>query len=161
MDSSSIHLFHKNIVESSSDGDTEMIMAAASYMYDDLLRPKRQGSTSKRSAILDRQREAGHAQLYKDYFHPSDPTYKEKTFRPRFWMSSGMFKRIREGVAVYDDYFIAKPDACGKLGFTSYQKCSAAIRMLAYGVTGDIVDEYIRMGESTCLESMLSFAKRS
>ena len=54
MDSSSIEFFYKNVVESSSDddsdGDTEMIMTAASYMHDDLLRPKRQGSTSKRYA---------------------------------------------------------------------------------------------------------------
>ena len=136
MDSSSIEFFYKNVVESSSDddsnSDTEMIMATVSYMYDDLLRPKRQGSTSKRSANVECQREAGHAQLYKDYFHPNDPTYKEKKFRRRFRMSSGLFKRIREGVAAYDDYFIAKPDAVGKLGFTSYQKCSVAIRMLAY-----------------------------
>ena len=62
-------------------------------------------------------------------------------------------------MAAYDDYFIAKPDACGKLGFTSYKKCSAALRMLAYGVAGDMIDEYIRMGESTCLEAMYKFCQ--
>ena len=61
-------------------------------------------------------------------FHPTDPIFKEATFRRRFRMSTRLFKRIREEVAAYDDYFIAKPDACGKLGFTSYQKCSAALR---------------------------------
>ena len=54
----------------------------------------------------------------------------------------------------HDDYFKCKRDALGKLGFSSYQKCTAAIRMLAYGVAGDLVDEYLRMGESTCLEVM-------
>ena len=60
-----------------------MIMAAASFMYDDMLRPKRMGSTKTRSANVERRREAGHAQLYKDYFDPVDPTYKEKTFHRR------------------------------------------------------------------------------
>ena len=31
--------------------------------------------------------------------------------------------------------------------------------MLAYGVAGDLVDEYMRMGESTCLESMYKFCE--
>ena len=42
-------------------------------------------------------------------------------------------------------------------GFSSYQKCTAAIRMLAYGIAGDLVDEYVRMSESTCLEAMYKF----
>ncbi|KAK1662011.1 hypothetical protein QYE76_050170 [Lolium multiflorum] len=44
-------------------------------------------------------------------------------------------------------------------GFTSYQKCSAAIRMLSYGMAADIFDEYLRMGESTCLEAMYRFCR--
>ena len=50
-------------------------------------------------------------------------------------------------------------DACGTLGFSSYQKCTAAVRMLAYGIAGDLVDEYVRMSESTCLEAMYKFCK--
>ena len=59
----------------------------------------------------------------------------------------------------YDDYFECKEDAAGKIGFSSYQKCTAAIRMLAYGVPGDLIDEYIHMSESTCLESLYKFCK--
>jgi hypothetical protein len=29
--------------------------------------------------------------------------------------------------------------------------------MLAYGVVGDLVDEYMRMSQSTCIESMYNF----
>jgi hypothetical protein len=45
------------------------------------------------------------------------------------------------------------PGATGKLGcdFISYQKCFAIIRMLVYGVTGDLIDEYLRMSETTFL----------
>ena len=100
MDSSSIEFFYKNVVESSSDddsdGDTEMIMTAASFIYDDMMRPTRRASINQRSANVDRERESGHARIYKDYFHPTDPIFKEATFRRRFRMSSGLFKRIRE-----------------------------------------------------------------
>ena len=34
-----------------------------------------------------------------------------------------------------------------------------AIRMLAYGVPGDLIDEYVRMSESTSLEFMYKFCK--
>jgi hypothetical protein len=64
-----------------------------------------------------------------------------------------------DGVKIYDDYFCAKVDAIGKVGLSSYQKCTAAIRMLAYGVAGDFVDEYTRMSESTGLEAMYRFCR--
>jgi hypothetical protein len=31
--------------------------------------------------------------------------------------------------------------------------------MLAYGVAGDLIDEYLQMSESTCLESMYKFCR--
>ncbi|XP_020148119.2 uncharacterized protein [Aegilops tauschii subsp. strangulata] len=70
-----------------------------------------------------------------------------------------VFNRIQEGVVVHDPYFECKTDALGKLGFFSYQKCTEAIRMLAYGIPGDLVDEYVRMSESTCLLSLYKFCK--
>ncbi|XP_073360396.1 uncharacterized protein [Aegilops tauschii subsp. strangulata] len=74
-------------------------------------------------------------------------------------MARHLFNRIREGVVAHDPYFECKTDALGKLGFSSYQECTAAIRMLAYGMRGDLVDEYVRMSESTCLLSLYNFCK--
>jgi hypothetical protein len=31
--------------------------------------------------------------------------------------------------------------------------------MLAYGVDGDLVDEYMRMSESTCIDAMYNFCR--
>ena len=62
-------------------------------------------------------------------------------------------------MVAHDPYFECKTDALGKLGFSSSQKCTAAIRMLAYGIPGDLVDEYVRMSESTCLLSLYKFCK--
>ncbi|KAI5015443.1 hypothetical protein ZWY2020_056833 [Hordeum vulgare] len=74
-------------------------------------------------------------------------------------MSRHVFNRIREGVVQHDPFFECKTDALGKLGFSSYQKCTATIRMLVYGILGDLVDECVRMSESTCLLSMYNFCK--
>ena len=69
-------------------------------------------------------------------------------------MCRPLFNRIREGVTEYDPYFKLKYDCTVKLGFSSYQKCTTAIRMLAYGVPDDLVDEYVRMSEFTSLEAL-------
>jgi hypothetical protein len=58
-------------------------------------------------------------------------------------MSRKLFMMILNGVTAHDSYFTARPDATGKLGFTSYQKSSAAILMLAYGVATDLIDKYL------------------
>jgi hypothetical protein len=69
-------------------------------------------------------------------------------------MSTKLFGQILEGVRCPDTYLNCKPAATDKIGFSSYQKCLTAIRMLAYGVFGDLVDEYMRLSNSTCLDSM-------
>jgi hypothetical protein len=47
--------------------------------------------------------------------------------------------------------FHLKKDSTGKLCFTYYQEFTTALMMLAYGVVGDLVDEYIHMSEYTLL----------
>ena len=42
---------------------------------------------------------------------------------------------------------------------SSLQKITAAYRILVYGTPTDSVDEYIRIGESTAIESLRRFVK--
>jgi hypothetical protein len=44
------------------------------------------------------------------------------------------------------------------LGFSTIQKCTVALRMLAYGGPADFHDEALRMGESTVLKTVKEFA---
>jgi hypothetical protein len=60
-------------------------------------------------------------------------------------------------VKKHDDYFMQRRNAAGVLGLSSLQKVVAAFRMLAYGTPADALDEYIRIGESTALESLRKF----
>jgi hypothetical protein len=62
-------------------------------------------------------------------------------------------------VRAYDDYFRLKKDATNNLGFTSYQKYAAAMRMLVYGVACGLVYEYMLMRVSTWLELMYKFCR--
>ncbi|XP_021810664.1 uncharacterized protein LOC110753981 [Prunus avium] len=57
----------------------------------------------------------------------------------------------------YDEYFVQKKNAAGNLGLLPEQKFTVVIRMLAYGSFADQVDEIVRMGKSTTLESLVRF----
>ncbi|XP_010238911.1 uncharacterized protein LOC100831363 [Brachypodium distachyon] len=154
--------FFKHFMDSDgedSDGDTELLVSAALWyrQHNKIRRPIRRGSIRGRAYALARNRQAGHLFLFNDYFHRTNPVFSAQLFRRQYRMGRPLFKHIMQGVAGYNDYFICKPDACGRIGFSSYQKCTAAIRMLSYGVAGDSLNEYLRMCESTCLESMYRF----
>ena len=71
-----------------------------------------------------------------------------------FRISHHLFLRIVNEVEQYDPYFIQRTDAVGVLGLSSLQKITAAYRILAYETPADSVDEYIRIGESTAIESL-------
>jgi hypothetical protein len=115
-------------------------------------RPKR------RRKKIDRSREEGHIRLFNDYFS-ENPVYTDAQFRRRFRMHRHVFLRIVAALGNHDEYFQMRVDATGKMGLSPLQKCTAAIRMLAYGSPADIVDEYVRIGESTTIECLERFVR--
>jgi hypothetical protein len=74
-------------------------------------------------------------------------------------MRRPLFLRIVSEVENHEQFFVQGRNAVGTLGFTACQKITAAIRMLAYGVTGDYVDEYMRILETTAMMSLKLFAQ--
>ncbi|GAB2297867.1 hypothetical protein Dimus_038496 [Dionaea muscipula] len=74
-------------------------------------------------------------------------------------MNRSLFFHIHSALIEYDLYFVEKRNVAGRLGLSSLQKMTVALRMLAYGVSVDHVDEYVRIGESTTLESLTKFVK--
>ncbi|KAK1631078.1 hypothetical protein QYE76_005393 [Lolium multiflorum] len=91
-----------------------------------------------------------------DYFN-DDVTHSPKEFRRRFRMNKDLFLKIVHGVEEYDTYFMAKKDCTGLWGFTSIHKCTAAMRCLAYGAPPDTTNDYLRMAESICTETLYRF----
>ena len=131
-----------NLLESSSDEEPT----------------KHGGSRPGRSGNVERGRVSAALRLYHDYFSPT-PVYGPEVFARRFRLPRSIFLRIVQALEVHDPYFTQRKDCIGRLGFTSLQKATAAIRLLAYGSAADSIDEYIRIGESTALECLEHFCE--
>ena len=127
------------------------VMEAATELPPSASRPR-----AKKRRIR-RDREAAHDRLYKDYFD-EDSVYNEHQFRRRFRMRRHLFLRIVEALGNHSEYFQVRYDAAGRRGLSPLTKCTAAMRMLAYGIAADCVDEYLKIGASTALECLKKFA---
>ncbi|KAK1930583.1 hypothetical protein P3T76_013905 [Phytophthora citrophthora] len=83
--------------------------------------------------------EDGRARLIRDYLAET-PVYSARIFRRKSRMCRPLYLR--------------------KLGLSALQKCTAAIRQLAYGMPADAMDEYIRIAENTTTKRLLRFCVR-
>uniref|UniRef100_A0A0D3CY29 DDE Tnp4 domain-containing protein n=1 Tax=Brassica oleracea var. oleracea TaxID=109376 RepID=A0A0D3CY29_BRAOL len=73
-------------------------------------------------------------------------------------MNKSLFMHIVDRLSNEVQFFRQKKDGLGSLGLSTLQKCTAAIRVLAYGPALDAVDEYLRLGATTtrlCVEIFL------
>ncbi|XP_057811759.1 protein ALP1-like [Salvia miltiorrhiza] len=127
------------------------MQVASSYRFEPPLLPK------KKRRVVFRDCEGGAERLHRDYFARC-PVYGPQFFRRHFRMSRSLFLRIVNALEV-DPYFQQRPDACGRFGFSSIQKCTAVIRQLAYDTTADCCDEYLHIGETTALTCLKKFCK--
>ena len=112
---------------------------------------------SKR-AYVERNREEGHNRLWSDYFS-EDPTFPAHLFRRRFRMNKAVFMHIVDRLSENVPFFQQRRDVVGRLGLSPLQKCTAALRMHAYGCAVDAVDEYLRLGECTTLSCLTNFTE--
>lgn len=113
-------------------------------------------SQPKRCHSIRHNHLVGHERFFLDYFAPA-LIYPSALFRRRFQMKHSLFLRIQSKVEAHDSYFVQKRNSANKLGLSSLQKINVAVRMLAYEVLGDLIDEHVRIGETTSLESLKKF----
>ena len=102
----------------------------------------------KKRVYIERIREEGDQHLWNDYFSET-PTYPHNLFRQRFRMNKHLFVHIVDRLSNEVEFFRQKKDCRGRLSLSPLQKCTAAIRCLAYGTAADTVDEYLRLGSTT------------
>ncbi|KAD5317367.1 hypothetical protein E3N88_17313 [Mikania micrantha] len=74
-------------------------------------------------------------------------------------MSQNLFSRVRNDFEQNYDFFQQRCDGRGKIGFSGLQKCTSAIRQLAYGTCSDSFDEYLQMSERMGRECIYKFCK--
>ncbi|XP_025625147.1 uncharacterized protein [Arachis hypogaea] len=107
---------------------------------------------------INRDREAGQDHLFQDYF-ADEPVYNADIFRRRFRMRRHVFLRIVAALSNVYPYFQQRVDATGRRGLSPHQKCTAAIRMLAYGIAADAAYDYVHIGESSTIECLKKFVE--
>ncbi|XP_022041250.1 uncharacterized protein LOC110943826 [Helianthus annuus] len=119
---------------SSSSGENDaffenMIMYAAQIFMAEDENSEALSQRQTRRTKLNRDKESAHDKLVADYF-ADKLVYMDEMFRRR-----------------------------GQRGFTTLQKCTSAIRQLAYGYAPDALDEYLRMSERTARECLHRFCE--
>ena len=152
--------FDEPLFDSSSDDELELTLVVA--IAEERLNNER-GSTLHCGSVhgrifISRDILQGHDRLFHDYFAET-PVYSPNLFRRRFRMNHSLFLRIHSAIEAHEPYFIQKRDVARRLGLSSLQKMTVTIRMLAYRVIGDLMDEYVRIGENTAIESFKKFVK--
>ena len=80
-------------------------------------------------------------------------------FRTRFRMNKCLFLRIVNSLGQWSPYFTYRVDCASRIGLSPLQKCTTAMRMLAYGTPADALDEYLKIGKSTALVCLDKFAQ--
>ena len=133
------------LLEEEAEADVQeeehlMVLAALTQLLASNEKPRRGGSVPGRVKAKNRHRLEGYCMLYSDYFADA-PLHDDKIFRRRYRMSRKLFLGIVNSIREFDNYFKCKMDCTGALGFTSIQKCTTAMRMLAYGAPGDSQDD--------------------
>nr|XP_043639399.1 uncharacterized protein LOC122610475 [Erigeron canadensis] len=109
-------------------------------------------------------------QLLNDYFI-ENAKYPPHFFKRRFRMRKELFMRIANDIVSFSPvgdepvprHFVEfrnqRVDARGKLGFSTIQMCTSAIRQSAYGNVADSLDEYLQMGEEISKNALDAFCK--
>ncbi|XP_021764867.1 uncharacterized protein LOC110729439 [Chenopodium quinoa] len=90
--------------------------------------------------IVPRDREGAHDRLVIDYFS-DHPLYGDEKLQ----------------TTLVTIHYTAMKNATMRLGASGIQKCTAAMRMLAYGCPADQIDEYLKLGASTARECLIHF----
>jgi hypothetical protein len=72
-------------------------------------------------------------------------------------MRRHVFDRLVDVVQQVDPYFIQRLNCAGEIGLSALQKVVVDVCILAYGIPADVIDEYVRIGESTTHEALKHF----
>jgi L-lysine 2,3-aminomutase len=118
---------------------------------------RRRGSVTRRITV-PRNHDDVHEALMQDYFAEVS-TYPPSIFRRMYRMRQELFVKIVQACEANCRYFTRRRNSAGTLGFSLYQKISAAMRVIAYGIPADYTYEYPCIGEDTTILSMRLFAK--
>ncbi|XP_052620997.1 uncharacterized protein LOC128126878 [Lactuca sativa] len=132
-----------------SDDDVEFVETFFNVVQH--VHAEESSNAARTRAVVNRDRQAAHDLLVRDYF-ADNCLYNDDSFERRFRLNNAIFLRISNALKSRYDFFKQKPDARRRMGFSSIQKCAAALRYLGYGIAFDASDEYLKISERTAVE---------
>nr|XP_043626088.1 uncharacterized protein LOC122597576 [Erigeron canadensis] len=155
--------------------DAEMLNTFVTLIEEEEVEPEAEAESSRmaiKPKILRRTIPINHVEattrLYNHYFAPQ-PVYPADYFRRRFRMPKEMFLHIVNDIHHFNAiqplpkhfafFHNAPTDVVGHPTLNIFQKCTSAIRHLAYAFAADQLDEYLEMGSQTSVDSLNYFCK--
>lgn len=93
-------------------------------------------------------RERAQQCVMQDYLGPT-PIFDDRQFEQIFCITRSMYERIRCFCCSTDSFFTAGFDCTGRHAIYTDVKILAALKKMAYGVSGSAFRDYFQMGEST------------
>jgi hypothetical protein len=124
-----------------------MVIVAVKNLQDRMTMERRRGSVTGRITV-PRNRVAGHEALMQDYFAEVS-TYPPSIFRRMYRMRRELFVKIVQACKANCWYFTRRRNSAGTLGFSMYQKISAAMRVIAYGIPADYILALVKIQPSS------------
>lgn len=94
---------------------------------------------------------------FERFYFSQQPVYSEQDFETRFRMPTAIFHRIEAALRGKGEFKVNSKDATGKPGASPRVKIIAALRVLAYGMSFDQIDELCELGHSTTRKTFLSY----
>ncbi|XP_076902323.1 uncharacterized protein LOC143557038 [Bidens hawaiensis] len=143
---------------SNSDSENEAIFSAVVEAARLVVQNYESSQPLERRPHLQRDRVGAHDRLMKDYFS-LNATFDSERFRHHFRMSRQLFLRILGDLESVYAFFQQRADARGKPGYSTMQKCTAAIRQLAYRTASDAMEEYLQMSATVAREALHTFCE--
>jgi hypothetical protein len=101
--------------------------------------------------------ERAYQRLLSQYFNGVESIYDEGDFERRFRMPRAVFNRIADAVFGQQS-FVLRQDALGRNGIHPLVRLTPCLRILAYGVPSDSLDENLEVSETVTSESLKEFA---
>ncbi|XP_024171900.1 uncharacterized protein LOC112177891 [Rosa chinensis] len=156
--------FRKLLMQEEEDAITRnnqralVMQAASSHILRIQEEESQWGGSQPGRQYIARDREAMDRRLKALYF-ASPCRFQGDVFRRRYRMRPHVFDQMMYDVANHDPYFVQTDDASCRVGLSTEQKLTCAMRMLAYGLPADLSDEFLNVAESTALEILSHFTR--
>nr|XP_043615980.1 uncharacterized protein LOC122587885 [Erigeron canadensis] len=137
---------------SSSSSDFEFLASLALAALEE----DTASSSAHQRRYIWRDRHSAHERLMNMYF-VDEPMFEDDVFHTRYRMSRRLFLKIVEDITAAFPWFRSSTNAAGIRGFSAIQKCTCALRQLAYGNLGYNYDEGLSFSTRTTRECLDNF----